>query len=889
MPVGMPEHIEPMLCTLVKEPIDNAAYLYEMKWDGYRIIARVEDGVVRLNSRSGLDYTARYPLVAEALLDLKVDLIIDGEVVVFNEDGKPDFDALQLYNGHDNPIIYCVFDLLWLNGTDVTGLPLYQRRDLLLKLIRPNKVLRFSETFDSGKELYKRVLEQNMEGIVAKDRSSPYMPGKRGTAWLKIPTRKQQEFVIGGWAESEKSRSFRSLLFGAYEKNKLQWIGRSGGGYKQAEMPGILKKLEALEIDHSPFENEVLDSKGARIHWVKPELVANFEFATWTKSGRIRKPATFLGFRFDKDAKDVMLEVPLEAEEIEKQWEQEHVEQEHHVPENVEQVEEPGLLEKYYHKRDLNITPEPGGGKPKTDALIFVVQKHNASHLHYDLRLEMRGVLKSWAVPKGPSMRTEDHRLAMEVEDHPYDYKDFEGIIPEGEYGAGTVIVWDQGTYEPAEQISGKQEQERWLLSHYHKNSLSFILHGKKLKGKFNLVKTKGKGENSWLLTKAKDGEELDSDITLRDVSVVSGKTILEVALSKQPKVWKSNRNADPVLEMKLAKKQETIGDMFPNSANASEGSNWKKIFSEQIKSEGAIEVAGKKLVLTNIEKKLWKQVNKASLIQYYNSISEFILPYLADRPLSLYIKNVSAAAPGFYIKDMEGFAPDFVAIFSTSRKHKAEGKRDVIDYAVCNNLPALIWLVNLGCVDFNPWNSRVSNQQKPDYITVDLDPSDEDFKKAVRTALAAKEFFDDQGLKTFIKTSGKTGIHIFIPCSAFTFSKARLLAKHICGKIQERVPKISTLEISKEQRGNRLLVDFSQNDVADTVASAYSVRPGKQPAVSTPLEWEELSLKIKPEDFTIETTMARLQEKGDLWEKLLDTKIQQTNDRLLQQLLSPV
>ena len=144
------------------------------------------------------------------------------------------------------------------------------------------------------------MLDRNLEGIVAKKKDSEYVPGERANNWLKTPTRKRQEFVIGGWAESDKNRSFRSLLFGAYNKGKLEWIGRSGGGYKEKEMPGILKQLKALEIKTSPFTNNVLDTKGAVMHWVKPKLVANFEFATWTKTGRIRKPATFLGFRKDK-------------------------------------------------------------------------------------------------------------------------------------------------------------------------------------------------------------------------------------------------------------------------------------------------------------------------------------------------------------------------------------------------------------------------------------------------------------------------------------------------------------------------------------------------------------------------------------------------------------
>jgi len=310
----MPKHISPMLCTLVKEPPLSSDYIYEIKWDGYRIVSRVENGKVRMNSRSGLDYTIRYPLVATDLNTLGHDVIIDGEVVVFNDEGKPDFDALQLYNGHHDPINYCVFDLLWLDGHDLKSLPLIKRKELLKSLIGKSKYLKFSENYEDGKVLYQKTLELNLEGIVAKSKEGEYIPGYRGDAWLKVPTRKRQEFVIGGWADSDKTRSFKSLLFGAYENGKFVWIGRSGGGYKQKEMPAILEQLKAIETKKSPFTNKVLDTKGAVTHWVKPQLVANFEFATWTKSGRIRKPATFLGFRYDKKVKDVVREIPKEKE-----------------------------------------------------------------------------------------------------------------------------------------------------------------------------------------------------------------------------------------------------------------------------------------------------------------------------------------------------------------------------------------------------------------------------------------------------------------------------------------------------------------------------------------------------------------------------------------------
>ena len=173
-------------------------------------------------------------------------------------------------------------------------------------------------------------------------------------------------------------------------------------------------------------------------------------------------------------------------------------------------------LDLYKKKRSFEKTPEPSGKKTSSsEALRFVIQKHDASRLHYDFRLEMEGVLKSWAVPKGPSMNPEDKRLAMMVEDHPYDYRSFEGTIPKGNYGAGTVIVWDEGTYEPVETIEGGvRKQEKSFLKQLADGNLKFRLNGTKIKGEFALVHIKGREENAWLLIKKKDKYASSADIT---------------------------------------------------------------------------------------------------------------------------------------------------------------------------------------------------------------------------------------------------------------------------------------------------------------------------------------------------------------------------------------
>jgi bifunctional non-homologous end joining protein LigD len=213
-------------------------------------------------------------------------------------------------------------------------------------------------------------------------------------------------------------------------------------------------------------------------------------------------------------------------------------------------------LDKYKQKRDASKTPEPFGGKSNENKLRFVVQKHAASHLHYDFRLEMEGMLKSWAVPKGPSLDPDVKRLAMMVEDHPYDYRNFEGIIPQGQYGGGTVIVWDEGFYEPFEsEAATKKEQDKELRAGLHSGKIKFVLHGEKLKGAFALVKAHGRGENGWLLMKLDDKYASEKDITLKDKSVISKKTLEQVA--KTSKNIYGQKPAESQQE-KLEKKVDT-------------------------------------------------------------------------------------------------------------------------------------------------------------------------------------------------------------------------------------------------------------------------------------------------------------------------------------------
>ena len=224
-------------------------------------------------------------------------------------------------------------------------------------------------------------------------------------------------------------------------------------------------------------------------------------------------------------------------------------------------------LKEYKKKRAFANTPEPKGGQADRKTLQFVVQKHAASHLHYDFRLEMDGVLKSWAIPKGPSLNPADKRLAMQVEDHPFDYKDFEGIIPAGNYGAGTVMVWDEGTYESLEETNGtKAAQEKALRKGLRAGSLKFRLNGKKLKGEFALVRTKGRGDNSWLLIKHRDRYASAQPVTDKDKSVLTKKNLEQIAAAPGSRSLKpAPRNAKADISIPAsARKAPMPKDLLP-------------------------------------------------------------------------------------------------------------------------------------------------------------------------------------------------------------------------------------------------------------------------------------------------------------------------------------
>ncbi|MEL1252313.1 DNA ligase D [Flavobacterium sp. DGU38] len=824
-------------------------------------------------------------------------------------------------------------------------------------------------------------------------------------------------------------------------------------------------------------------------------------------------------------------------------------------------------LSKYNQKRDFRQTKEPKGKVEKSASeLIFVVQKHAATHLHYDFRLEMDGVLKSWAVPKGPSMNPDDKRLAMMVEDHPYSYKDFEGTIPEGNYGAGNVIVWDNGTYTSDEETA---TPEKTLLADLKKGRLSFILKGKKLKGEFSLIKLKGKQENAWLLIKKSDKYATDTDILGKNKSVLSKRSLEELeekskkairaAKEKTPSKKKNspvekavfvkpmlantkekpfddpdwvfenkydgyraiavinppqaelysrneisfNVNFQPVADelkkidhtaildgeivvedesgkanfqllqnylktgsgtlkyyvfdllnldgnsvtaLSLLERKELLKILFNKydfenvfysehtvekglelfdlaAKNKQEGiiakksdsnyttnkrsNDWLKIktsnqeeaiiigitepkksrkyfgaillgqyygkrlqfigkcgtgfndktlkelytklqpyftassplnekpalrdtiqwvkpklvcqvkFSEwtqdkhlrhpvylglridkkasevftpsnikntDLPKEDAMETKAKNKAENDYDLKIGKTIlhltnqnkiyfpkdgiTKGDIVQYYNEVSDLILPYLKNRPESMNRYPNGIDSPSFYQKDVD---IEKTPSWLKTKKIFSESNNENINYLICNNKETLIYMANLGCIEINPWNSTIQNIENPDWLVIDIDPDKQNFTVVVETALVVKEVMDELETECYCKTSGASGLHVYIPLGAqYDYDSIKILAELIAKEVHSRLPETTSLERSIKKRNHKIYIDYLQNRIGQTLAAPYSVRPKPGATVSTPLEWNEVNSKLHPSQFTIKNVLKRFEKKGDLWTPVL-------------------
>ncbi len=659
-------------------------------------------------------------------------------------------------------------------------------------------------------------------------------------------------------------------------------------------------------------------------------------------------------------------------------------------------------IDAYRKKRDFERTPEPppdSGAERGTRT--FVVHRHEARNLHYDLRLSMEGVLKSWAVPRGFSYDPKVKRLAVRTEDHPLMYETFEGVIPKGEYGGGTMTIWDRGRYEPLEGADGPKAVSE--------GKLEVRLRGRKLRGEWHLVKTRSE-KDEWILFKARDryaredsekapffdleqaieaplpssiepmraglerspfsdpawifevefegrrvglrkeghriqvlatsGEDLGgrvpeivreaSDLRaenawidgvlvaadasqrpsreklearlsgssadpvvfyafdqlyyeewdLRPLSLLDRKGILATVLPKLPHVLfvdhVHGRGEELHHVTAAAGLPAVLGKLASSSYVSGASADWCRVPAEspsESKSQDLTDAlrarrpGPRKIQLSNLDKVFWPRegYTKGDLLRYYDAIAETLLPYLHERPIHMLRYPDGIEGKSFYQKDAPDHTPDWVVTESI------ESDGEAVRYIICNDRDTLIWMVNLASIDLHPWLSRRTSRDMPDWVVFDLDAKEAPFADVVKIARAVGKVLRGIGLRPYLKTSGATGLHVFVPVKpGYTYDHTKQFCEAVATHVASEHKDISTVERVVSRRRGRVYVDFGQNRRGQTVVPAYVVRPRPGAPVSTPLDWDELETDLDPVQFSIKTMPARLAKYGDLFQGTL-------------------
>ena len=303
----LPKRLQPMLATLTDKPFDDDEWVFEDKYDGFRMVANIEGGKVTLYSRNGKIISDSYIAVAKALEGVKGGAVIDGELVALDENGVSHFQLLQNALRHKARLLYCAFDLMFQNGDDLRGFTLLERKKRLKSILPRHKLIEFSRhRKKSGTEFFEEAERKGLEGIMAKRADSKYLSGARTDNWLKIKTSKRQEVVIAGFTAPKRTRPFfGALALAVRENNGWRYIGHVGAGFTHKTLEELHGRLVKLKSPKSPFPTKVKDE--AVTTWVKPSLVAEVKFTEWTGSGEMRHPV-YLGLRTDKRAEDVVRE-----------------------------------------------------------------------------------------------------------------------------------------------------------------------------------------------------------------------------------------------------------------------------------------------------------------------------------------------------------------------------------------------------------------------------------------------------------------------------------------------------------------------------------------------------------------------------------------------------
>lgn len=656
-------------------------------------------------------------------------------------------------------------------------------------------------------------------------------------------------------------------------------------------------------------------------------------------------------------------------------------------------------LDEYRQKRDFARTPEPEAAvRPGGAGTTFVVHRHEARNLHYDLRLEHAGVLCSWAVPRGFSYDPADKRLAVRTEDHPLAYEHFSGRIPKGQYGAGTMTIWDHGTYTLVKAAGWEDAMAR--------GELKVVLRGRRLRGEWHLVRTQ-QGPNTWLLFKSRDaysGPARDSALGIDLAAATAAPALLDDLAAMQ---WAASappfRDPDWLFEMEFAGQRcfavrdgdaATLhgmaatpdavrdgvralrceralldgvlvaldADARPSRSALAEALagtrerplvyyafdllQWEDydlrplplldrkaalralvpevqgvLYVDHVIANGpalleAITAAGLPAAIgkrgasryvggpsddwrridataatgttaaaaappapamktrtrpTNLGKVYWpaEGYTKGDLLTYYHAIADVLVPHLRNRPVHLNRFPDGIDGKSFYQREAKAGTPDWV------RTVPIDHDGSQVPHHVIDDRETLLYVVNLGSIDLHPWLSRVGSLDAPDWAVLDLDPKTAPFAHVVRIARAAGKLLRGIGLRPLLKTSGRFGMHVFVPLQrGYGYDHSRMFVEAVARVLVRELPDIATVERLPDRRDGKVYLDFLQNRRSQTVVPPYVVRPIRGASVSAPLAWDELEDgELSPQRFTLQTMPARLDARGDLFRAALDDR----------------